>query len=399
MKLVELGGGVKSVSYHEGEVTWTLPIKVPEDKSEGVYPIAGVVGYQACTEDSCDQPLAFQFSGEINVGADSGSSTPVALAITNTDFPTAEKSYLDTRDVMFAERTALQPRQSLAATDLFQYFAIAMLGGFILNFMPCVLPVIGLKVMSFIDESNGSSRRIAALNLWYTSGILSVFLGFALATVLVQLVSNQTIGWGQQFQNFGLQIAIIVLLTAMALSFMGLWEIPVPGFASNGKAADLSMRQGAIGAYSKGLIATLIAIPCSGPMLGQVFALSLTQPAWVIVVMFFGMGLGMALPYIVFAAYPHAMHFLPKPGEWMITFKQFLAFPLLLSVVWFISTVDVDYRIAALTIAVMTGLGCWIIGKVPAYAELGVKARAWAFATVVVALSGFMSVKYLGPRI
>ncbi len=394
-----LAGGALTVTYHKGAVTWTVPIQVASDKAEGVYPISGLVGYQACTDESCDQPLAFQFSGEIHVGAGAvKDNKPVALSTSNADFSLAANAYQKSRDQLIAQATVAEPKQAMAIADLFRYFAMAMVGGFILNFMPCVLPVIGLKVMSFINESKGNSGRIAMLNLWYTAGILSVFLGFAIGTIVIQLLTAQTIGWGQQFQSFGVQLTIIILLTAMALSFLGVWEIPVPGFANSGKAVEMSTRQGAIGAYSKGLIATFIAIPCSGPMLGQVFALTLTQPAWVIMVMFLGMGLGMALPYIVFAAFPQAMKFLPQPGEWMITFKQLLAFPLLLAVVWFVSTVEPDYRIAALTIAVMTGMGCWIIGKVPAYAEFDLKARAWIMATLVVVISGIVSVKYLGPR-
>jgi thiol:disulfide interchange protein len=106
----------------------------------------------------------------------------------------------------------------------------------------------------------------------------------------------------------------------------------------------------------------------------------------------------MSLPYLIFAAYPNSMRFLPKPGNWMITFKQLLAFPLLLAAVWFVQTVEPDYRIAVLTTAVMVGMACWYIGRVPAYAERTEKLQSWAIGFAIVLVSGVLSVNYLGPR-
>jgi suppressor for copper-sensitivity B len=392
-----IGKGLLDSVIHVGPVTWSIPIKVPADKSEGSYPIAGVVGYQTCTLKNCDQPLAFQFSGEVRVGKDGQADSSTMFAMVEYDRAKAEEAFVGYMKNTLVAGSGVSEKP-LSAIALLGYFATAMLGGFILNFMPCVLPVIALKVVSFMDEAHGDSRKVAALNIWYTLGVLTVFVSAAIATIVIQQVSQRTTMWGEQFQNFPLQLGIAILLTAMALSFLGVWEIPIPGFATGSKANELSQRQGIIGAFTKGLIATILAIPCSGPMLGPVFALTLSQPAWIILLLFVAIGLGMALPYIVFASYPSAMRFLPKPGNWMVTFKQLLAFPLLLSVVWFISNIEVNYRIAAITIVVMVGMACWLIGKVPTYAEIPKKFNAWLTGLGIVAVTTWFSLTFLGPN-
>ncbi len=189
------------------------------------------------------------------------------------------------------------------------------------------------------DELRSEGKRggihSTVLNLWYVAGILSVFMALAFVTILVRQWTGHGFGWGEQFGSFGLRLAITILMFAMALSFLGVWEIPIPGFATSKTSSDMMQKEGVAGAYFKGLFTTILATPCSGPGLGAVFSLALGQPSWVIVTMYLGVGLGMSLPYLLIAVWPQAVGFLPKPGPWMQTFKELLAFPLLLSVVWF----------------------------------------------------------------
>ncbi len=395
---LELLKGTLSTSYHQGDATWSIPIHVPLEKVDGIYPISGVVGYQTCQEEECDQPMAFRFSGELNVSSEvtAGVAKPVNFSIAAVDYDVAEQAgslgdWVDEKSVQTSQAT-------MAVLPLLSYFSLAMLGGLILNFMPCVLPVIGLKVMSFVGESAGDRRRSSMLNLWYSAGLVSVFLVLAIVTIAIRSAYGVTLGWGQQFQVFELRVGIIILLFAMALSFLGVWEIPIPGFATSSQSADLARKEGPFGAFSKGIITTIVATPCSGPFLGAVFALSLTQPPWVIVLMYVGVGLGMAMPYLLVAAYPQTLRFLPKPGAWMETLKQVLAFPLLLSVVWFMTTIENDYRIAVLSLLVMVGFACWMIGRVPVYAESVTKIQSWGVALAICLLAGWVSFRYLGPR-
>ena len=395
---IELGEGTLSSTYHNGPVTWTIPIQIPENRQEGVYPIAGIVGYQTCTMESCDAPVAFEFSGEINVGkaTNEKAEQSALLAMKEIDFDTAIAAH---KTATWTQATPpAGPKIAMAFLPLLSAISLAMLGGLILNFMPCVLPVIGLKVMSFVSEGSGDPRRTSILNLWYSAGLISVFMILAAVTIFIRIQFNETLGWGQQMQVFGLRLGLVVLLFMMALSFLGVWEIPIPGFATSGKSVELTQKEGPFGAFCKGMITTVVATPCSGPLLGSVFALLLTQPTWVIAVIYLAIGIGMAMPFLLIAVYPQTLRFLPKPGMWMETLKQVLAFPLLLSVVWFLATINTDYRIAALVLLVFVGFGCWLVGRVPAYAELQPKILAWCSAIAITTVAGIFSFQYLGPQ-
>ncbi len=276
-------------------------------------------------------------------------------------------------------------------------FSLAMLAGLILNFMPCVLPVIGLKILGFVNESHGNQSRASLLTLVYASGMISFVLAFGIASVLVRTFTDQTLGWGSQFGSTTFQIVITSFMFALALSFLGVWEFPIPGFATGAKSTELSSRHGIVGAFSKGIITTLLATPCSGPFLGSALAVSLTQPAWVVLLIFFGVGVGMASPYLVISAYPAALKWIPKPGPWMETFKEILAFPMLLSVVAFVAGFPKEERIAMLASLIFTWFACWLIGRVPAWASPFQKSRAWVLGAVATVAGAVGSFHYLGP--
>jgi len=174
---------------------------------------------------------------------------------------------------------------------------------------------------------------------------------------------------------------------ALALSFLGVWEIPIPGFATGGKSAELASREGYLGAFFKGVITTILATPCSASFLGGVFVVAISQPSWVVLIIFTGVGLGMALPYLLIAAQPSLLSFIPKPGPWMETFKEFLAFPMLLAVVMFVNGFTGDQKIAMLASLIFVWFSCWIVGRVAPWSETMVKLRAWGIAAII-ALSG-----------
>ncbi|MFN5466544.1 MAG: protein-disulfide reductase DsbD family protein [Pirellulaceae bacterium] len=274
---------------------------------------------------------------------------------------------------------------------------LAFLGGLVLNFMPCVLPVIGLKIMGIVQESQGSRRRVAWLNFWYVLGILSVVMGLGLATVIAKEFFSATFMWGEQFSSWGFRIGMLVLVFAMALSFLGVWEIPIPGFASGGASNKWMAQEGPIGAFSKGALTTVLATPCIGPFLGTALGVALSQPSWIVLLIFLFIGLGLSSPYILIAAFPRMMSWLPKPGPWMDTFKQLLAFPLLFTCIFLLSSISNDYRIATLTMLIGVWFACWWIGKVPAWAERSKYWTTLALATTVAVGLGVWSFRALGP--
>jgi thiol:disulfide interchange protein len=184
---------------------------------------------------------------------------------------------------------------------------------------------------------------------------------------------------------------------ALALSFLGVWEIPIPGFAMSKTSTELSNREGYLGAFSKGLITTILATPCSAPFLGGVFLVALSQPVWVVLLIFFGVGLGMALPYLVLAAQPQLLSFMPKPGDWMVTFKEFLAFPMLLAVVMFVNGFAGDDKIAMMASLIFVWFACWMIGRVPIWVEFEAKMRTWGIATLVAIAGAWGSFYFMQP--
>ncbi len=392
----DLGVGMIT-HFYEGPVTWRVPIRIPETALEGETFLEGLVGYQACTMGSCDRPRGLKFSLNYSVSKSapnhSNGSNPPAMAIVSpVDFKSVAQNP-QLRSWVEAPKYAL----TMSAREILTKFALALVAGFILNFMPCVLPVIGLKILGFVNESHGDQRRASLLTLIYALGMIGFVVAFGISSIVLRTMTDQTLGWGAQFGNTTFQIIITSFLFALALSFLGVWEFPIPGFATGSKSTELSNRHGIVGAFAKGVITTLLATPCSGPFLGSVLAVSLSQPAWVVMLIFMGVGLGMASPYLVITAYPAALKWIPKPGPWMETFKELLAFPMLLSVVWFVSGFPKDERTAMFTSLIFTWFACWMIGRVPAWASSGQKARAWALGSLATVAGAMGSFHYLGP--
>ena len=403
----ELVPGQPPISYHQGEVKWSIPFEVPGNAAEGVRIIRGMVGFQACDEKSCDQPLGFSFSGELMVDSNSGGGKNAKLALMKVPFEevaghsqrlewfkanatvASSTNNSATGEIEFVEATPL------SAINWLSYVGMALLGGFILNFMPCVLPVIGLKIMGFATKGKQSVHRIEVLDFWFIFGIMSVLWGLAAITIGANMVSAQ-FNWGEQFTLTEFKVTITVIVFAMALSFLGVWEIPIPGFAQT-NAAELMQQEGPVGAFFKGFFTTVLATPCSGPFLGVVFGACIGQPWWIVLSLFTAIGLGLSSPYIVLAINPRLLFWLPKPGDWMNTLKEIMAFPLLFTVVFLVSTVNRDYRIATLALLMVVWLACWLVGKVPAWGSLSAKVKSWGASIAMIAVSSYLFFNYLGP--
>jgi thiol:disulfide interchange protein DsbD len=208
----------------------------------------------------------------------------------------------------------------------------AFLGGLILNIMPCVLPVVALKVFSFVKQSGEEPRRARRLGLIYALGILVSFL--VLAGFLIALQNaGQVASWGIQMQNKSFVLAMTILVTLVALNLFGVFEVTLGGGAMT--AADkLAGKSGAPGAFFNGVLATTLAIPCTAPVLAGAVAFALTQSSVVILLIFAFVALGLAAPYVILTWNPKLLRFVPKPGPWMQRFKIVLGFPMLATVVW-----------------------------------------------------------------
>ena len=401
---------VGSQAVYDKPVTWAVNISVPKDAT-GSFPVEGLIGYQTCTATNCEFPTAARFKGEIVVAAggtaQAGDMRPLSFtaatygqaaqmaeaALGGGAAPVGAGLHPPEMAAASALLGQLHPRvKGAEPTGLATVILFGFIGGLILNLMPCVLPVIGLKILAFVEQGRQNRARAILLNVWYSAGLLSVFM------VLAALAANLHWAWGQQFQSATFNIVMCGVVFAMALSFLGVWEIPIPGFIGSGKSAKWAAKEGAAGAFAKGVLTTVLATPCSGPYLGAVFSYTLTQSPLVTYLVFASIGLGMASPYLVIGAFPELLRFVPKPGAWMDTLKQLMGFVLLGTVVYLLSLLESSWFIPVLTLLFGLWAGCWWIGRTPLTADLRRKLMAWCTGGAVAAAIGWFAFAVLMPH-
>lgn len=247
---------------------------------------------------------------------------------------------------------------SLGAALLFAFF-----GGMILNLMPCVFPVISLKVMGFLEH--GAQGRAQGLKqaLLFALGVLVSF--WVVAGILLLLrAGGQQLGWGFQLQSPLFVVLMACLFFLLGLNLVGVFEV---GLGLTRLAQVGADSRGSWGSFLSGVLATLVATPCTAPFMGSAIGFSLTQPAWASLAVFTVLAVGMAAPYVLLAAWPGLLRRLPRPGAWMETFKQAISFPLFLTVVFFVWVLDrqagPESAAALLTGLVLLGVAGWLYGR------------------------------------
>ena len=255
-----------------------------------------------------------------------------------------------------ASPAAAAPLETLS---LFAAAGLAFLGGLILNLMPCVFPVLSIKVLGLVRHAGESAARVRLHGLAYTAGVLASFLG--LAGLLIALKGGgAVIGWGFQLQSPVVVAALAYLLFAMGLSLSGAVHL---GGRLAGIGDGLARRSGLEGSFFTGVLATVVATPCTAPFMGSAVGFALTQSAGVALVVFASLGLGLALPFLALTLWPPALRALPRPGAWMETLKQALAFPVYATVAWLIwvlaQQVDPRGLMAGLIGLVLVGFSAW----------------------------------------
>ena len=364
------------IETHHGTVDWHAPIQFAEGVDPAKLKIEGRLYAQPCDAGSCLRPQHFPFTAVLGPG--------VELPREKNGKKEAEQKQ-GSAPPAGTGQSARPPAQPVSAGGLLVKLGLGFLGGLILNLMPCVLPVISLKLLSFLEQAGESRARVFELNVWYALGLMSVFM------VLAAFAASAGHAWGEQFTLPWFKIALTALVFVMALSFLGVWEIPIPGFVGSGQLSQLQTKEGAGGAFSKGVFATVLATPCSGPFLGPLFGFLLYQPPYVAYLIFGAVGLGMAFPYLVIGAFPELIRFMPKPGAWMDTFKQLMGFLLLGTVIFLFTTISSTYFVPTLTLLVGLWFACWWIGRTPVTAGPGGVLTAWVGGTVAAGLVGLFA--------
>ncbi|MDE2643116.1 MAG: protein-disulfide reductase DsbD family protein [Verrucomicrobiota bacterium] len=238
-----------------------------------------------------------------------------------------------------ATTTTQAPPSATADKSLWRMLLYAFIGGLILNIMPCVLPVISLKILSFVNQSKESPTRVRLLGMLYGAGVVVSFL--VLAGVVISVKNaGELASWGMQMSNPQFVVLLTVLIMLVALNLFGLFEVTLGSVGA--AAGSVATREGAGGAFFNGVLATVLATPCTAPFLAPALGFAFTQDAPVIVLMFVTVGLGLAFPYVVLSWNPKLLRFLPKPGPWMEKFKVAMGFPMLATGVW-LFTVSIEY--------------------------------------------------------
>jgi thiol:disulfide interchange protein DsbD len=240
----------------------------------------------------------------------------------------------------------------------------AFIGGLILNIMPCVLPVIALKILGFVNEARSEPRRVRNLGLVYALGVLVSFLALAAIVIGVKAAGHRA-GWGMQFGSPIFIVCLTTLVTLVALNLFGVFEI-APGGRALDAAGALASKHGAPGAFFNGLLATTLATPCTAPYLSGALGFAFAQSASVIVLVFLTVGLGLAAPYVLLSWNPAWLKFLPKPGAWMEKFKIAMGFPMLAAAVWLFNVAASSYGKNVLWLGVfliVVAFAAWIFGE------------------------------------
>jgi thiol:disulfide interchange protein len=252
-----------------------------------------------------------------------------------------------------------------SSTSLWTAFLYAFLGGLILNVMPCVLPVIALKILGFVSDARSEPRHVRKLGLTYTVGVLCSFLVLAAVVVGLQ-AAGHAVGWGFQFANPYFLVVMTTLVTLIALNLFGVFEITL-GSGAMTAATQLASKQGMAGAFFNGFLTTVLATSCTAPFLG--FAVGFTpvlKSPLLTVLILLTVGAGLAAPYLVLSWQPAWLKFLPKPGPWMQRFKVAMGFPMMAAAVWLCSLARVQYGDRAWWVAmflIFVAVAAWVYGE------------------------------------
>ncbi len=239
----------------------------------------------------------------------------------------------------------------------------ALIGGMLLNLMPCVFPVLGIKVMGFVGHAHGETRAMRIQGVVFAVGVLLSFL--VLAGLMLALRAGGTqLGWGFQLQSPVVVTLLAALFFLLALNLSGVFEW---GAFAQSMTSNLSARGRYADAFLSGVLATVVATPCTAPFMGAAVGYTLTQGPGMALAVFAMLGVGMALPVLVLAFFPALLKRLPKPGAWMETFKQVLAFPLYATVAWLAWVLGAqagnDAVFALLAGLVLIAMGAWFLGR------------------------------------
>jgi len=321
---------------------------------------AGKVNASAHEETRRSEVIAPLVGREKRLQARDASGMATQPMLIRPDQPAPNADASDTPDASAdnAQRTPPPGTGAASPTTLITALLLALVGGLILNLMPCVLPILSLKVLG-VAQSGESRQRARSHALWYTAGVLVAFAVIG-ALVLALRAAGQAAGWGFQLQHPWFIAALVYLMFTVGLSLSGVFTL---GGSLGGVGQSLASRSGPVGDFFTGVLACVVASPCVAPFMGAPLAYAFTAPALPAMLVFLVLGLGLALPFLLIGFVPSLAKRLPRPGAWMETLKQVLAFPMYGTALWLLWVLGkqrgVDAMALVLAGLVVLGLALW----------------------------------------
>ena len=254
---------------------------------------------------------------------------------------------------------------AVPARGIFTFLLFGFLGGIILNLMPCVLPVISLKIFGFIQQAGQSRRKVLRSGIAFTAGIFAWFVGLALLLIILKGAGRDVTWGGFQFTNAYFVLVLSVIVLVFALNLFGVFEISLPQGMTRGLVSTTE-RKDDLGSFVQGVFATVLATPCTAPFLGTALGFAFSQSPAVIVAMFVAIAAGMSAPYLLLSAQPAWLRFLPRPGPWMLHVKQFMGFLLLATLLFLLYVLGaqrgLEGAIWASCFLLVISVACWMKG-------------------------------------
>jgi thiol:disulfide interchange protein len=270
--------------------------------------------------------------------------------------------------LLIPEQTiAKPPAQALPFAKFLPILGGMLLGGLILNLMPCVFPVIGLKIMGFVQQAGQDRKKIALHGVSFALGVLASFAVISAVLFAARSAAGtggDAIGWGYQLQNPWVVLSLMLLMFVLALNMFGIFEL---GTSATSLGGSLQSKQGLGGSFFSGILATVVATPCSAPFLGVAIGTAIALPAFQFFTAFGAMAMGLALPYLILSIFPKLIEFLPRPGAWMVSFKQAMSFFLFATagyLLWvYAGQIGLDALLGPIFGLSFIAIAAWIYGR------------------------------------
>ena len=313
---------------YRGATVLKAPLIIAKDVPPGEYSIKVSAGYQFCEEETglCFFPSIVEKTSMINLG-----------------------------EVSSQEKNSI--------LTLIQYILMAFLGGLLLNIMPCVLPVLSIKAISLVKQGNKSKKEIRTNALLYGAGIVASLVVLSIIVITLKL-SGEAVGWGFQFQNPKYVLGLLTIIFIFALSLFDVFIITMPGTNS---VAKISNKDGYVGSFLTGIFAVVLATPCTAPFMGAALGFAFSQPPITIFLVFLFLAIGLALPFTILGWFPNLVQKIPKPGEWMNTFKEVMGFLLIGTSLWLFNVlyhqIDLMKLPGILLFLLFVSMAAWLYGK------------------------------------